>query len=275
MDAQHFRAFGSPQSTVAGVAARSATSASAGDIVLHVNDALLDGGATITSADTGGGPAGSVSLTAGDAIVLQGGSSVTALSRSSNAGTISLTAGHAIELHDHSTVTASAGANGGSIDVSAGDLFFLDHSSIAATAGRSVPIGTGRGAAGSGGNITIDPVFIILDHSSISANAALGAGGNIALEAESFFSSQSAITATGLTAGSVTISAPELDLANGLSQLSGDLLDASTQLRDQCAHRLGNEFSSFLVLGQGGVQSAPADAMAATDEGAVAKRKRR
>jgi hypothetical protein len=72
--------------------------------------------------------------------------------------------------------------------------------------------------------------------------------------------SGSLVTATGATAGTITITAPELDLTNGLVPLSGSLLQVSSQLRDLCAQRLGQEFSSFLVLGQGGVDAEPDEA---------------
>ena len=41
-------------------------------------------------------------------------------------------------------------------------------------------VGSGRGA---GGNITIDPEFVVLENSQISANAFGGPGGNITIRA--------------------------------------------------------------------------------------------
>jgi hypothetical protein len=45
-----------------------------------------------------------------------------------------------------------------------------------------------------------------------------------------------------------------------LIQLTGALLSTSNQLREQCARRLNQDFSSFLVVGQGGVESTPDEA---------------
>ena len=42
--------------------------------------------------------------------------------------------------------------------------------------------------------------------------------------------------------------------------LPNALVDASRQLREQCARRLGLDFSSFLVIGRGGVSLAPDEA---------------
>ena len=123
------------------------------------------------------------------------------------------------------------------------DLFT---SSVVATAGK-----------GSGGNITIDPTFIILDHSVISANAQAGAGGNILISGSYFFDNDSPITATGTTAGTVQITTLPLDLVNALADLQGGFIDLSTNLQDRCAMRLGTDFSSFLVIGRGGVEDSP------------------
>jgi len=127
-----------------------------------------------------------------------------------------------------------------------------------ATAGTQLSLG---GIGGSGGNITVDPTFIILDHGLISANAALGAGGNILLQGAYFLSSESSLTATGSTDGTVQILSPSLDLANALLGLSGSVLDVSSQLREQCARRLGQDFSSFLMLGRDGIETSPEDAL--------------
>jgi hypothetical protein len=132
--------------------------------------------------------------------------------------------------------------------ITTGDNFYLDHSSVIATAGQ-----------GAGGNITIDPEFIILDHGLISANAAAGAGGNILIEGQFFFNNESPITATGSTAGSVQISTLPLDLVNALAELQGGFIDLSTNLQESCTMRLGVDASSFLVIGRGGVEDAPED----------------
>jgi len=247
--ANQFLVNGSSRSGVAGgVVARSTTKAPAGDIAIQSTDVTLDNTAIISSANLGSGPAGSVKIAASDSIILQGGSVVTVVAEQSNAGTISLIAGHNVELHDGSTVTAAAGAGGGSIVITTGDNFFLDHSSIVATAGL-----------GAGGNITIDPMFIILDHGLISANAAAGAGGNIFIEGQYFFSNETPITATGTTAGTVQITTLPLDIVNALAELQGGFIDVSSALQERCAMRLGTDFSSFLVIGRGGVEDSPDD----------------
>jgi hypothetical protein len=217
----------------------------------------LNSSALITSANLGTGNAGSIVIAARDAVTIDDASLITVFSQGADAGSITL-AGSSVELHGGSRVIASAGANGGSITIGARDFFHLDHSTLAATAGSTL---AATGAGGAGGNITVDPTFIILDHATISANAALGRGGNILLRADNFLSSESLLTASGNTAGTVEIAAPELDLAAGLVILPDALVDASTQLRELCAARLGLDFSSFLVIGRGGVSFSPDEAL--------------
>lgn len=60
-------------------------------------------------------------------------------------------------------------------------------------------------------------------------------------------------------ARTLTTRAPEVDLSGSLYGLKASLLGGSTQRREECARRLGLEFSSFLVPGRGSVQPAPED----------------
>jgi len=57
----------------------------------------------------------------------------------------------------------------------ASDLLYLSHSQVTTSV---------AGGSGTGGNITIDPVFIVLDSSDIIANAYEGSGGNISLSTQ-------------------------------------------------------------------------------------------
>src|SRR5262249_11791670 len=116
------------------------------------------------------------------------------------------------------------------------------------------------GLRGAGGNITIDPTFIVLNNSLINANAAVGQGGNINLVSDFFFNSNlsnSNITASGTTNGTVNITAPSLDLGAQLITLPSSLLSAESQLQERCAALLRGDFSSFISVGRGGTEPAP------------------
>ena len=242
-----------------GVSATSRGFGASGSVTLTVNTLALDSNASVGSSNTGGGTAGSVAIRAQSGLALTRASLITTSAAQADAGNISLTAGTGITLSGQSSITASAGRNGGSIRIVAKEFLRLTESSITATAG-AVPLASAA-AGGAGGNIFVDPEFIILDHSLISANAALGQGGNIQLVAENFLPSSTAITATGSTAGTVEITAPPLDLANALTALQAAFVDASTRLQERCAMRLGQDFSSFLLLGRGGMEESPEDGL--------------
>jgi hypothetical protein len=169
----------------------------------------------------------------------------------SDAGSIELTSGGTIKLGGQSSITASAGANGGNIKITAPDLIYSVDSAITATAGSE------QARGGTGGNITLDPMFIILNNSLVSANATIGQGGNISLLSSFFFDSGSLITATGTTNGTINISAPELELSSALLTLSASLLSAENQLRESCTALLRGDFSSFITIGRGGTEPAP------------------
>ena len=232
------------------ISTESFVSAAAGSVRLDVGTLSLESGSVVSSANVGSGPAGSVFIQATGAIKLNGASSISTLADVGDAGSIDIISGGEIKLTGQSSITASAGANGGNITITAPDLVYLLDSSITATAGTS-------GASGTGGNITIDPQFIVLNNSLISANAAAGQGGNINLISDFFFNSNSSITATGTTNGTVNITAPALDLGAQLITLPTSLLSAESQLQERCSALLQGDFSSFISIGRGGTEPAP------------------
>jgi filamentous hemagglutinin family protein len=248
-----------------GVVARGSDGArgAAGSVRVDLSGNLnLEKGAEISSSSFGAGDAGNVRVSARGAIMLSSGAALTVASTASNAGTLAVETSTDLALTGSSSITASAGRSGGNISLQARDLLYLRDSSITATAGTARGIGATVG--GNGGNIFIDPTFIILDHGLISANASIGQGGNILLVAENFLPSETAITATGTTAGTVQITAPPLDLADALAALAGQFIDVSTRLQERCTMRLGVGASSLVVVGRGGVFAAPDEAQVET-----------
>jgi hypothetical protein len=135
--------------------------------------------------------------------------------------------------------------NGGNITVNAGKLVYLLDSKIIAAAQNN------------GGNILIDSQFVVLDDSVISANAELGQGGNITIFTGNFLNNNSALTATGATDGAIDISAPDLDLSGSLASLPATLVSEEKRLREKCARAVNHEFSTLIVVGRNGTESAP------------------
>jgi large exoprotein involved in heme utilization and adhesion len=113
---------------------------------------------------------------------------------------------------------------------------------------------------GDGGNITIDPEFVILNSSSIVANAFGGDGGNILIVTNNFIASPDSIVDAssqfGLD-GTVIIKSPESDLTSGLTELPESFLNVAALLREPCSARRSINRSSFIVRGRSAIPPGP------------------
>ncbi len=225
---------------------------SGGNIQLSATSLSLDSGASIRAAGQQTGVAGNIALECDQAITLSDNSAVSTSAPKSSGGEISIGAGSDIRLVN-SQISGQAGLNGGSIRVNSPGLVYLLNSTLTGEADT-----TGSGF-GNGGNLTIDPSFLILNGSGLISKSSFGNGGNISILTDYFFQSSSLIDASapfGLP-GTVTVSAPQVDLSGSLIALPGNLLGLENQLRPDCGVRLTGNISSFIVLGRGGLPLAP------------------
>jgi len=253
-----------------------------GSITVMAETIALMDKATIRSSTDGDASGGRVTLTAQEGITLRNGAGVLTESTAGRGrgGDISLEARH-IQLADRGLISAqSFGAgNAGSIRLMARETFQSDHSTVTTEARQAdggdiqvtaqstlrlrnsqmtTAVGSGEGA---GGNITIDPEFVVLGNSRMTANAFGGPGGNIRLTAGVFLadpaSSVSASSALGID-GQVDIRAPVTNLSAVVTPLPPDFAPAATLLRDQCAARLREgTVSSLVERGRDGVPATP------------------
>jgi large exoprotein involved in heme utilization and adhesion len=148
--------------------------------------------------------------------------------------------------------TAADQADGGNIELTSGSRVELRDSQVTAT----VKTGVGKG-----GNIAIDPQFVILQGSQVRADAFGGPGGNVRIVAEVFLadpaSQVSASSALGIN-GVVNIQAPVTNISGAVAPLPQEFASAAELLRDRCAGRLREGRVSRLVLGgRDGVPSEP------------------
>jgi large exoprotein involved in heme utilization and adhesion len=116
-----------------------------------------------------------------------------------------------------------------------------------------------QSGVGGGGNIAIDPQFLVLQRSQIIANAFGGPGGNIDIIAGQLiadpFSVIEASSELGID-GSVNIDAPNPDVGSNLVVLPETFLDAARLLQPNCgAARAG--LSSLVEVGRGGLPADP------------------
>jgi large exoprotein involved in heme utilization and adhesion len=149
--------------------------------------------------------------------------------------------------------TAANEATGGNIQVTAASMVRLQDSQITATVG---------GGTGDGGNVTIDPAFIVLQGSQITANAVAGNGGRISLTASKAFladpSSQVTASSTLGINGEVDIQSPVTNISSTLVPLPQAFARATELLSTRCAERLRvGTVSSLVVRGRSGVPARP------------------
>jgi len=219
-----------------------------GNVSVHAGQISLSTGSSISASGEADGAAGTISITSDKNIILTGNSAINTSALQSSGGDISVTAGHGIKLN-HSQISAQAGpGGGGNITLSAPSTIYLYKGTITAQ------------AEGDGGNLSIlNPQFFIINKSGLISKSSTANGGNITILSRYFLQSSSTIDASapfGLP-GTVTVSAPEIDLSGSLVGLPGNLLDAESQLRPDCAVRLSDDVSTFILLGRGGLPIEP------------------
>ena len=166
------------------------------------------------------------------------------------AGNIVIEAANAVELSNSSMTAATKNADGGNIYINSKYMLYLKDSSLTATV---------KGGTGDGGNITIDPVHVVLNSSRIIANAEGGNGGNISIVAENYFPSPSSTVSASSRLGvdgTVVISSPAIDITGNLSVLTASFLRADVLFPKPCAAG-EEEMSSFVIRGRDGLPVLP------------------
>ena len=227
---------GSAPGRPTGLLAETRGDGAGGDVSLQASVLQLTDGATISSSSLGGGLAGNIGIQLTDSLEMRGGIIATR-ALTSDGGNIRITAPRLIHLVD-SQVTTSV-----------------------------------ESGAGGGGNIFIDPQFVILQNSQIIANAFGGPGGNINIIAGQLIvdpaTSITASSALGID-GSVNIDAPDTDVSAGLAILQESFLDAASLLRAGCSGARAG-VSSLVEVGRGGLPPDPDGYLPSLDLGALAR----
>jgi len=211
---------------------------------------LADGG-EISTNSTGDGIGGKISLRA-TRVELGNNATISAKSSGTgDAGNVTIAAGDTFRSVGSAVTTEAREADGGNISLTAGSLAHLIKSQIT----TSVESGKGKG-----GNITIDPRFVVLDNSQIRADAFGGPGGNVHIVADVYLTSDSIVSASSALGvpGTINVQASITDLSGSVARLPEVLLQAGTLLRASCAARLAaGKASSLVVAGREGLPLEP------------------
>jgi len=209
--------------TLSAATSGTAASATGGTITVDATNAITMNSASITASSTGPADAGSINITALNGFTMQNSSIRTEVTPPATSGTSS--------------------AGGGNIKITTSDAATLElvNSKIIASVADGL---------GGGGNISIDPQFVILQNSQILAQAAQGQGGAITITANLFLPDANSIvnadSGSGVN-GTVTIQSPNDPAGGKIQPLGKSPLLATSLLNQRCASLAGGEFSSFTV----------------------------
>jgi len=231
--------------------------ADAGQVTITATQLTLDNGSIVTQTH-GEGLAGDIVLDVGS-VSLSNGATINSSSslldvNAGDAGTITIQSGSTVVLNNSSITTEASEASGGQITINAPEMVRLTNSQVSTSV-------AGSGTDTAGGNITIDPQFVILQNSQIIAQANAGAGGAINVTAGVFLADPSSVVDASSQSGpqgTVNIQSPVQNLGEELTPLSQQFSSAAALLAQRCAARVADgKFSTFVVAGREGLPAEP------------------
>ena len=225
------------------VSANNSGSGQGGTVLITASEGVTMSGTNsgvLTNA-TGQGPGGSIEVQAERIAVIHGATISAASSGPGNAGSITLTA-DTILLDEGRITTEADEASGGNIKLQAEELIQLNDSTIESSVQGDEDT--------AGGDISLDPDFIILQNSQILANAVSGQGGNITLIADKAvvvdsLSILDASSSLGIS-GTVNIQAPTQFLNSAVETLPHTPVNVARLYAARCVAGKGGHFSTFV-----------------------------
>jgi filamentous hemagglutinin family protein len=248
-----------------------------GNLSITTRRLTIRDGAFVSASNRGLGRAGNLEINATESVKVSGVSPIVdyptylqidGLGRG-GAGDLRITTPF-FQVSDGAIVTASSiFGEGGNIIINAGTVLLRRKGQIISDADPSAnafprPDITIPSTANGGSTIINADNLLLLENSSITANAVRGQGGNVQIRTQSFFQlSGSEIIASsefGVN-GVVDIETPDIDPSRGLVTLPVNLVDASRQITQQCAATTRQ--NRFAIVGRGGLPTDPVDPLRA------------
>ena len=232
-----------------------------GEIGIKVNRLSLDSKGQISSSTIGAGNGGKIRISATQ-FQQKGDAEVSSMSTGAgNAGDIHISSTDEFLLQDSAISVEATQSDGGNIKINNDHMVMLLNSEISSS--------VNGGPDTVGGNISIDPEYVILQDSKIIANAFKGKGGSINIVTDVFLTdSNSKIDASsdqGID-GTVDIRAAFSYLSENPAPMAEDFRSAVELLREPCLARMqGGKYNSLVVsgreafpVGPGGLMPSPA-----------------
>ncbi len=228
----------------------------AGGVSIQATQLNLDEQARISADSRGAGMGGNIVVQANQ-MLLKGQSKIVADSEGTgNAGRIALYVNESLTLQDSQVLTSAQFADGGNMELHSPGYIYLINSQLSTSVNEEF---------GGGGNISLNPEFIVLDGSQIFAKAKKGAGGNIEITTTGIYSFTQTSIGEVINAssefgvdGEVTIQTPDESADEGLLSLSAEFLDASRLLQGLCDIGIDST-NHFVVVNYAGNTSVPDD----------------
>ncbi len=243
-----------------------ATSGRGGSILVDGAEKTVLDSTTVSATVTAGGQGGDITIHGSqmnprnpnfgnEQLLVRNGSTITAESKGAgNAGTINLATAGTLRVTDSNVTTEATRASGGNIKLNADFMIHILDSRIESSVEGD--------ATTEGGNISIDPEFVLIQNSQILARANQGAGGNIDLIGDVVLidglSTIDASSAFGVS-GTVNITSPIQNLSGTIAPLPETIIQTATLYGQRCAAQKGSDFSSLNVRGRDRVPFEPGD----------------
>jgi filamentous hemagglutinin family protein len=217
-----------------------------GDVDITAGYLRLSNGGMINTATETMGDGGKISATARHIDLIDNALITSESTGGGDAGDIVLTAIERLHIKNSAIETASESSDGGNIKINVDYMVDLWGSVISAS--------VGGGAETTGGNINIDPEYVLLYDSQIMANAFGGQGGSISIVGDNVvIDPESLIDASSKFGidGTVDIQATTKPYSSGVVPLSNDYQKAVTLLREPCMARMSAGRHGSLIVNEG------------------------
>jgi large exoprotein involved in heme utilization and adhesion len=228
----------------------------AGQITVSAPNVLIENGGLISTTTAGEAIGGNVNISATESVTMNSGATISASSTGpGKAGEITINAGGQLAMTNSNVTTEANLSGGGAIKITTAPsgTVQLTNSTISA----SVLDGTGGG-----GSVNIDPQFVILQNSQITANAVSGPGGNIFITTNLLLpDSTSVISASSQFGqqGTITIQSPVSPASGKINPIGQKPLIPTSMVSQRCAALAGGNISSFTVAGRDSLPAEPGD----------------